>query len=190
MRQGQGKLRGKVPGVWLMTDERIGDADLLRAVGRLPRGSAVIFRHYSLPESERRALFERVKRAARRRHVLILLAGDAAQARAWRADGHHSRTGRPFCTHRAWLHSAPVHNHRELVAACKAGADVLLVSPLFATRSHPGVRPLGPSRFTALAREARLPVIALGGVKPCHAAFLHRLGAQGYAAIDGLVALR
>lgn len=184
MRQGQ----GKIPSIWLMTDERIGNADLLRAIARLPRGSAVIFRHYSLPEIDRRALFEQVKRAARSRHAIVLLAGDPAQARAWGADGHHGRTGRPFCTHRFWLHSAPVHDHRERVAAARAGADVLLVSPLFATRSHPGARPLGSARFAALAREADVPVIALGGLRPRHAALVHRIGASGYAAIDGLSA--
>lgn len=188
MRQGQGKLRGNVPGVWLMTDERITEADLLRAIGRLPRGGAIVFRHYSLPERERRALFDRVRRAARRRHALILLAGDAAQARRWGADGHHGRAGRPFCTHRDWLHSAPVHNHRERVAARRAGANVMLISPLFATRSHPGARPLGPPRFAALVRGAGVPAIALGGVKPRHAALVLRLGASGYAAIDGLSA--
>jgi thiamine-phosphate pyrophosphorylase len=188
MRQGQGKLRGKVPGVWLMTDERINDTDLLRAVGRLPRGSAVIFRHYSLPENQRRALFDRLRRAARRRHVLILLAGEAGQARAWGADGYHGRTSRPFSTPGDWLHSAPVHNHRELVAAQRAGADVLLISPLFATRSHPGARSLGPVRFAALARSASVPVIALGGVKKQHVALVRMLSASGYAAIDGLSA--
>ena len=188
MRQGQGKSWKKVPGLWLMTDERVGDADLLRAIARLPRGSAIIFRHYSLPDDARRTLFDRVKYAAQARHALILLAGDAVQAHAWGADGHHSRSGRSFGTHRDWLHSAPVHNHRELVAAQRSGADVLLISPLFATRSHPGTRPLGPARFAALARLADVPVIALGGIKPRHTALVLRLGASGYAAIDGLSA--
>lgn len=182
MRQGQ----GKIPSIWLMTDERIGNTDLLRAIARMPRGSAVVFRHYSLPEAERRALFAQVRRAARARQCLVLLAGDPGQARAWGADGHHGRTGRPFCTHRNWLHSAPVHDHRELVAAQRAGADALLVSPLFRTRSHPGVRPLGSVRFAGLARMARVPVIALGGVKRRHTRLVRTLCASGYAAIDGL----
>lgn len=182
MRQGQ----AKIPTIWLMSDERVSAGDLLRAIARLPRGSAVVFRHYSLPEGERRALFERVRRAARRRHALVLLAGDALLALEWRADGHHGRTGRALTSHRDWLHSAPVHNHRELVQARRAGADILFVSPLFATRSHPGARPLGPFRFAALARASGLPVIALGGVKPRHAARVRALGAGGYAAIDGL----
>jgi thiamine-phosphate pyrophosphorylase len=183
MRQGQ----GKIPCIWLMTDERVAEADLLRAVTRLPRGSAVVFRHYSLAEVDRRALFGRVKRAALARDALVLLAGDPAQARSWGADGHHGRIGRSFCTQRAWLHSAPVHNHRELVEAERSGADVVLISPLFATRSHPGARPLGADRFAALVRQARVRVIALGGVWPRHAGLVRRLGASGFAAIDGLL---
>ncbi len=175
-----------IPAVWLMTDERVADADLLRAIARLPRGSAVVLRHYSLPEAARRALFGRVKRAARPRHVRVLLAGEARQARAWGADGHHARSG-TGSSGKPWLHSAPVHNHRELRAAQRAGAGALLLSPLCATRSHPGARPLGAFRFAALARAARVPVIALGGVRPRHAALVRQLGASGYAAIDGLM---
>jgi len=188
MRLGQGKSRARIPGLWLMTDERIAQAALLRAVARLPRGSAVVVRHYGLGEAARRALFEAVRRAGRRRGLMLLLAGDADQARAWGADGHHgrgrARRGRP------WLHSAPVHDHRELVVAIRAGADVVLISPLFATRSHPGAPPLGPARFAALARRAGVPAIALGGVRRRHAALVRRLSARGLAAIDGLVARR
>jgi thiamine-phosphate pyrophosphorylase len=111
-----------------------------------------------------------------------LLAGKAAQARRWGADGHHGRMSGGV-----GFHSAPVHSHRELVQAECNGAGILLISPLFATRSHPGTRPLGPFRFAALARQAHVPVIALGGVRPCHAALVRRLGALGYAAIDGLI---
>lgn len=66
----------------------------------------------------------------------------------------------------------------------------MLVSPLFATRSHPGAKPLGSARFAALARLSPVPVIALGGVKPRHAGLIRRLGAAGFAAIDGLVPRR
>jgi thiamine-phosphate pyrophosphorylase len=138
-------------------------------------------------------LFVQVARIARRRGLRLLLAGDAALAQAWAADGHHGPGPRPLGAGPArtpWLHSAPVHDARQLRAAIRAGADAVLVSPLFATRSHPGVRPLGPVRFAALARLAPVPVIALGGVKPRHAGLIRRLGAAGFAAIDGLVPRR
>lgn len=192
MSQGQGKYairNDAVPRVWLMTDERIAAPDLLRAIARLQRGSAVIFRHYGLDEAERRALFGRVRSAVRERGCRVLLAGSPELAHDWGADGHHGRQpSRPRAG--TWLHSAPVHDARELRVAIRAGADVILLSPLFVTRSHPGVRPLGPVRFAALARRSALPVIALGGVRPRHARLVRQLGAIGFAAIDGLTVRR
>jgi hypothetical protein len=42
-------------------------------------------------------------------------------------------------------------------------------------------------RFAALARLARCPVIALGGMNPARFRRLRPLGAYGWAAIDALV---
>ena len=188
MLTGQCKSHARMPAVWLMTDERVAEVDLMRAIRRLPRGSAVVFRHYRLSSGDRRALFGRVRKECARRGCRLLLAGTPGQARAWGADGHHgydpARRGKP------WLHSAPVHDQAQLRRALRARADVVLVSPLFATRSHPGTRPLGPYRFAALARSAPVCVIALGGVRPRHARLVGQLGADGFAAIDGLLPVR
>lgn len=148
-----------------------------------------MLRHYTLAEAARRTLFERIRQIARMRHCLILLAGDPETAHLWGADGHHGRAPRSAVMSRAgrrWRHSAPVHDADELAVAIEAGADAVLLSPLFATRSHPGAPSLGPARFAALARRAPMPIIALGGVRPRHARLVRRLGAAGYAAIDGL----
>lgn len=169
------RCRHSLPRLWMMTDERQGE-DLLAAVERLPRGAGIVFRHYSLPERERRSVFDQVKAAARRRGLKLLLAGPAAEARAWGADGSHG-SGRG-----GGFRSAPVHNLREIRAAERAGAGLLFLSPVFPTRSHPGARPLGPSRFTLLARRTRLPVIALGGLDAQRARALR--GAYGWAAVD------
>ena len=81
-----------------------------------------------------------------------------------------------------------VHSARELLAAETAGADLIFLSPLFATRSHLGGRVLGRVGFAALAHRAAVPVIALGGVRAEHRRMLAGLGASGWAAIDGLMA--
>lgn len=83
-------------------------------------------------------------------------------------------------------HSAPAHDAREMAAAGRGGADMVLLSPLFPTRSHPGGASLGRVRFAKLARGADMPVIALGGVKREHGRMLRGVGAAGWAAIDGL----
>jgi thiamine-phosphate pyrophosphorylase len=165
-----------------MTDERQGDA-LWTALAALPRGAGIVFRHYRTPSGERRRLFEAVRIVARRRRLLLVLAGPARIAAAWRADGAHGRKIRR--TARPLLRTAPAHNRREFLAARRAGADLLVVSPLFKTRSHPGGRTLGPLRFGLIAQQTP-GVIALGGMDAPRFRRLRALGAYGWAAIDGL----
>ncbi len=187
------KSRSAVPGIWLMTDERVKEADLLRAVRRLPFGAGVILRHHSWPSRKRRLLLEEIRAAGRGRRLLVLLAGKPSRAARWGADGWHGPArsqGEKSRHSRGFLHSASAHDLAEVRAAQRAGADLVFVSPLFATRSHPGAKPLGAYRFAAIARGSRVPVMALGGVSPRHAALIRRLGASGFGAIDGLVSRR
>lgn len=163
----------KLPAVWLFTDERQRES-LWDALERLPRGAGVVFRHYH--SAERAALARRVRAVCRRRGMLFVVAGPPRLARAWGADGAHGRGHGAF--------TAPARGARELVAARRAGVRLAFLSPVFATRSHPGARPLGPSRFGLLAQQAGLPVAALGGVTPRAARRLRALGAVGWGAID------
>lgn len=168
-----------LPQLWLMTDERQSEA-LWASLHRLPPGSGVIFRHKATAPSQRRALFDRVARIARRRDLVLLLADDAATAQSWRADGsHHRHAGPPR------FGTAPAHSLREIRAAERSGAMAILLSPLHPTRSHPGAPALGRLRFAALVRATRLPVIALGGVDAKRGAMAMQVGAYGWAAIDG-----
>ena len=177
--------RKSLPGLWLMTDERVADDRLLAAARALPRGRAgIILRHYRTPPAQRRALFDALSAIARRRRLVLLLAGPACAAAAWRADGWHGRDSRRAA--RPLLHNMPAHDRREIMAAQRTGADLLFLSPLFLTRSHPGARSLGRARFAALAHATPLPVIALGGVTARHRHSLAALSAAGWAAIDGL----
>lgn len=172
--------RHPLPRCWLLTDPRQGEA-LWPALERLPRGAGVIFRHYGV--ADRRALFRRVQAIARRRRLVLLLAGSPALAAAWRADGSYGPDRRRQ-SRRAPIKAMGVHDRAELVAAGHSGATMVLLSPVFPTRSHPGRRTLGRTRFSALAREARLPVIALGGLDRRRA---RNLPAYGWAAIDGWI---
>jgi thiamine-phosphate pyrophosphorylase len=167
-----------LPGVWLMTDERMGDR-LIPAVRNLPKGSGIIFRHYSLPNARRRALFQTVKAIARARRCTLLLGGEHKCALGWRADGSHGR-------HRGAV-TAPVHDLREMRRAEASGAMLLFLSPIFSTASHVGAKPLGHMRFARLVNQARLPIIALGGMSAKRAKTLRQIGCYGWAAIDAFM---
>ncbi|WP_420141711.1 thiamine phosphate synthase [Sphingomonas sp.] len=170
--------RQPLPRLWLMTDERIGDA-LWDSLERLPRGSGIVFRHHATPPTARRALFDAVRQVARRRGLVLVLAGTPRLAAAWRADGAHGsspwrRVGRPL------IRTASAHRRAELTR----NVDLIFLSPVFATRSHPGAPALGPVRFGLMARGARPSIMALGGMDAHRARRLRTLGADGYAAID------
>jgi thiamine-phosphate pyrophosphorylase len=165
--------RQPLPRLWLMTDERLGER-LWDALERLPRGAGLVFRHYSLSAAERRRLFARVKKVARRKGLMLLVAGRPIPG----ADGRHGGRGR------GGLRSAAVHDLAELKTAERQGVRLVFLSPVFPTRSHPGARVLGRVRFGLLAHRAGIPVIALGGVDARSGARLEALGAYGWAGID------
>ena len=172
--------RQPLPRLWLMTDERQGEG-LWRALEKLPRGSGIVFRHYSLLEAERRQLFERVRGAAESRGLVLVLAGPPALAADWGADGSHGWEGAGQSTLST---SLSVHDAAEMRAANRLKPDLVFVSPVFETRSHPGNPSLGIEGLNALAELATMPVVALGGMNEERARMLTHPNIHGWAAVD------
>lgn len=178
----------------LLTDERWG-ADPIGAAARLPRGSAVILRHYGTPKAERLIIARALRAVTRKRDVLLLIAvadrHGADLAHAVGADGIHLSEWmlrrRPWFVGRVrrpgWRITAAAHSPAALRMAAKRGADAVLLSPVFPTRSHPGARVLGPLRFAAWAGASRIPVYAMGGIDERTAARLRPTVACGLAGI-------
>lgn len=177
------RRRHPLPTLWLMTDERQGDR-LWPALRALPRGSGVIVRHHSLTGKEQRALIARIRAIAKARRLTLVVAGPARIARAARADGFHARSAR--IGPRDLLRTVAVHDALELQLAHRAVADLIFVSPVFPTASHPDGRSLGRAGLGRLALRSRIPVIALGGMNARRARSLRRLGIYGWAAIGAL----
>lgn len=197
-RGADGKARGqrpvRLPALILLTDDqRL--ADPIAAAAHLPRGSAVILRHYGIAKSERVALARALRAITRKRGCLLLIAADerggADVARAVGADGLHLsewllRRGRLSAWRfrgPGWRVTASVHSATALRLAAARGVDAVLLSPVFPTASHPGARILGPLRFAALARASPIPVYALGGIDNRSAARLRASQACGLAGI-------
>jgi len=171
-----------LPRLWLISDAR-NDAVLEAALARLPRGSGLIYRHYHLADAARFARFARLRRIARACGHAVILADSALTARTWGADGIYA-PARGLCPRRAGLiRLATAHDLAELGLAARLGADAVLLSPVFATATHPGAAMLGRVRFRLLARQSPLPVIALGGMTAGRA---RTLLWRRWAAIDGL----
>jgi thiamine-phosphate pyrophosphorylase len=77
-----------------------------------------------------------------------------------------------------------VHNVRELRRALLRRKPLVLVSPLYPTRSHPEWTPLPRMRAAALAKLAGRRLFALGGMDARKFAQVRRLGFQGWAGIS------
>lgn len=169
-----------LPQLWLFTDQR-NDGHLERAILRMPRGSGIVFRHYHLDKTSRQERFEMVKKLAHQRGHIVFLAGSPALARLWRADGVHGRVSRRS---HGLLHSAPVHNAREIHQANRAGAAIYFLSPIFSTRSHPDQRPLNPVQVQHLASLCKGAVIFLGGMNSGRYRTRKSYLTHGWAAID------
>ena len=182
----KGRGRPRVfPTQWLLTDERLGgerpDDPLWQAVRNLPRGGGVIFRHYGWQPQQRAALLARLEAICLRRGLLMLVSG------ASRSRGGVHRPGQSRARTAQGLTTASAHNRREMLEAFARGADLVFLSPLFPTRSHPGKPALGAARFGLIAQAAPGPVLALGGVSQRDLPRLKALGAAGFGAIDGWV---
>ncbi len=78
------------------------------------------------------------------------------------------------------------HDRAGAIAAAAAGADFVLVGPVFPT---PGKeeRALGLDGFAAIARGLRVPVHAVGGITSASARGVREAGAAGVAAIRAFV---
>ncbi len=149
--------------------------DPFEGLASLPAGAGLIWRAYETVP--RRTDVLALARAARAQGCVLLIAGQPALAGS--ADGLHlaehmlnsPHTDRSFASARRpkpdHIVTAAAHSERAIIAAARAGADAVLISPVFATRSHPHAATLGVTRFARLAQLATslgLGAYALGGV--------------------------
>lgn len=167
-----------LPTLWLMTDERMGGL-LWDALAALPRGGGVVLRHHASATAPRVVLKRQIERVARRRGLVLV---DEAAGKG--------RTGRIEAVRTGIVRIGRAHSVREGLAARRVGAELVFVSPIYPTRTHPGASALGPLRAALIARAVGLPAIALGGMTARRFQRLKAFGFAGWAAIDGLTPRR
>ncbi len=162
----------------LVTDDR--DADWAAAARRLPAGSLVVVR--ARDAARRAALADQLSFAR------LLIADDPALA-AEVGTGLHlpERRMREAAHWRArhphWIITAAAHSLGALLHA--QHLDAVFLSPVFATTSHKGAKPLTPVRAALIAAQSPAPVYALGGITPRNGALLAP-AFSGIAAIGSL----
>ncbi|MBF0562028.1 MAG: thiamine phosphate synthase [Alphaproteobacteria bacterium] len=183
------------PPLLLLTDER--GPDPLAMAARLPAGSGIVLRSYTLSTPERRELAIRLGILCKARRLWLVVAADPHLAALARADGLHLPEG--IARHGIlapallWLRrkggflTVAAHSQIAIRRAAILGARAALLSPVFTTASHPGARTIGPHRFAAWCRAAPIPVYALGGLSAKTVRRLRGAGAVGVATVGGVV---
>lgn len=80
---------------------------------------------------------------------------------------------------------ASVHSVKEAIDAEAAGASWCVAGTVFETPSHAGRVPARAEFIEEVVKSVRIPVIAIGGVRPEDVGALKRAGAHGVATIRG-----
>ena len=185
----QGVRGTGLPALLALTDPvRTPDPEAVAAA--VPRGSAVIYRHFGAPDRLEMAV--RLAAICHARDNWLLVSGDPDLARRAGADGVHwpERQIAEAATCRArgdaGLFTAAAHSWRALARARNAGIDAALLSAVFPSSSPSAGRPLGIWTAAAMARATDLPVYALGGVNQRTANRLTGLGFSGIACVGAI----
>jgi thiamine-phosphate pyrophosphorylase len=175
-----------LPHAFFLTDQDR-TKNLLAVLPRLPRGWGVIYRHFGA--SNRYAVGREIARACRKRGLILLISADPALAQHIRADGVHWPQARLRGVRQRgpnFIETASAHSRAALARAKAMGVDAAILSAVFPSRSKSAGKPMGALRFREIARNAALPVYALGGVTPANASGAMP-GAAGWAAIDAVM---
>lgn len=156
---------------------------------RLPAGAGVVFRHFGAPDARETAL--RLREAATRRRLLLLIGLDADLADAVGADGVHlperalNQAAAIAAARPNWLLTGAAHG--STVLETTQALDAAVVSPVFPAGGASAARPtLGVEAFRSVVAAAPMPVYALGGIDASTSRALIGSGACGFAGVSAI----
>lgn len=153
----------------------------------------ISLREKDLPEDEQIILARQLLPRARTAGARLLIHGEARLAALAGSDGVHLPSGSEAAAARALLGphkliGVSIHTVPEAEAIDPAQVDYALAGPAFETASKPGYGPeIGRKGLGEIARAARVPVLAIGGINAARVAELISAGASGIAAMGGVM---
>ena len=183
------------PPLLLVTDRRQARRPLAEVVGAaLAAGCRwVSLREKDLAEDDQIALARTLLPTTRRHGARLSVHGDAALAKSCGADGVHLPSGSDPAAARALLGpdkliGVSIHTVTEAEAIDPAVVDYAIAGPAFETASKPGYGPeIGRKGLAEIARAARVPILAIGGLNAVRAAEVLAAGPVGIAVMGGVM---
>jgi thiamine-phosphate pyrophosphorylase len=153
----------------------------------------VSLREKDLPEDEQVVLARLLLPAARRHGARLMLHGEAQMAELAGVDGVHLPSGSDAAAARARLGpqkliGVSIHTVTEAEAIDPRVIDYALAGPAFETPSKPGYGPeIGRKGLAAIARSARVPLLAIGGINTARVGEVIAAGCAGVAVMGGVM---
>ncbi len=183
------------PPLLLVTDRRQARRPLAEVVvAALKAGCRWIsLREKDLPEDEQVPLARALLPLARRHGAILTIHGDAALAKLAGTDGVHLPSGSDPVAARALigpgkLLGVSIHTVPEAEAIDPGVVDYALAGPAFETVSKPGYGPeIGRKGLAEMARAARVPLLAIGGINTVRVAEVIATGCAGVAVMGGVM---
>ncbi len=168
----------------------VGDQAFVTALRRrLAEGLRLVqLREKTMPRERLTRLAGTTVRLVHEAGGIVLVNADEALAREAGADGVHLTAARLAAIDARpafeWV-GASVHGVAELRHAERLGVDLAVLGPVHPTPTHSGASPLGWEDFERIARDAAIPVFAIGGLVPGDLERAWTYGAHGVAMIRG-----
>lgn len=123
------------------------------------------------------------------RSAMLTLNGDPALAADLGLDVHLPEAGPPIAAVRRIVGPTAMIGrsvHSVQAANANADADYLIAGHVFASRSKPGLAPIGPEGLRAIVGESTTPVLAIGGITARNVRAALHAGAYGVAVIGAI----
>ncbi|MBI2384227.1 MAG: Nudix family hydrolase [Gammaproteobacteria bacterium] len=180
----------RLPAHYALTRPAMPRAEIERGLAQLPRGALLRLRLPGAADAEYAALARALAPRCRERGIGLMLDRDPVMVTEVGARGFHATVARLQTLDRrpvpegCWF-GASCHTRAELERARALGADFAVLGPVKPTATHPEAAGIGWSAFAEAAREANLPVYAIGGLAATDLEHAWSSGAQGIAGISG-----
>ena len=183
------------PPLLLVTDRRQARQPLTVVVAAaLAAGCRwVSVREKDLTEDEQIGLVRMLRPIAKRHGAMLTLHGDAELAKAAGVEGVHLPAGSDPALARALLGAdkligVSIHTATEAETIAPDTADYAIAGPAYETASKPGYGPeIGRKGLADIARAARVPLIAIGGLNATRAAEVLAAGVVGIAVMGSIM---
>jgi thiamine-phosphate pyrophosphorylase len=183
------------PPLLLVTDRHQARRPLVEVVAAAITAGCrwVSVREKDLPEDEQITLARMLAPIVWRHGARLSMHGEADLAKAANADGVHLPAGSDPVAARNVLGAGKllgvsIHTVTEAEAVDAAIVDYGIAGPAFETASKPGYGPeIGRKGLAEIARAARVPILAIGGLNATRAAEVLAAGPVGIAVMGGVM---